>query len=121
MYQKTIIIGNVGRDPETRDVNGKTVCNFSVAVTERWKDRDRIQHEKTTWFRVAAWRKLGEICSQYVHTGMRVMVEGNIEAQAYTNSNGDAAASLELTAREVKFLNSKQQQQHDDYDDAPPW
>lgn len=132
-YQQTMIIGNVGRDPELRYTqSGVAVCSFSVAVTERWTDRQSNEkREKTNWYKVSAWRQLGEISNQYVHKGMQIMVVGNVEARGYTNNNGEPAASLELTARDIQFLGGRgeggsgsggnQGGQGKDFDDfAPP-
>jgi len=106
MYQNTIVIGHLGRDPEMRYTpSGVPVCSFSVATTRKWTDAAGAAQEKTTWFRVSAWRKLAETCSQYLHKGQLVMVEGEIDASAYTpKDGGEPRASLELTARTVKFL-----------------
>ncbi len=105
-YQYTIIIGNVGRDPELRYTqSGVAVCDFSVAVSRTWTDRTTNEpREKTTWFRVSAWRNLAETCNQYVHKGMQIMVTGEVDASAYTGQDGSARATLELTARDIKFL-----------------
>jgi single-strand DNA-binding protein len=105
-YQYTIIIGNVGRDPELRYTpSGVAVCDFTVAVSRRWNDRTtNEQREKTTWFRVSAWRGLAETANQFVHKGMQVMVAGDIDASAFTGQDGQPRASLELTARDIKFL-----------------
>jgi len=105
-YQYTIIIGNVGRDPEMRYTqSGVAVCDFSVAVSRRWSDRTTNEpREKTTWFRVTAWRGLAETANQYVHKGMQIMVTGEIEASAFTGQDGEARASLDLTARDIQFL-----------------
>lgn len=108
MWHQTIIIGNVGKNPETRETqNGNVVCNFSVAVTEKWQQNGE-RKEKTTWYRISCWGKLAETCQQYVHKGMKVAVKGTVEARGYTNNAGEVAASLELTAREVIFLGSKE-------------
>lgn len=109
MYQQVIIVGNVGRDPEMRYTGGGTaVCSFSVAVSRRWNDKTtNEQRDKTTWFKVTAWRQLAETCSQYVKKGMQIMVIGEIEASAYVTQNGEPRASLELTASQVKFLGSR--------------
>lgn len=106
MYQQTIIIGNVGRDPEMRYTSsGAPVCSFSVATNKTWTDRNSNEKRtKTTWFRVSAWRQLAETCSQYVRKGMLIMITGEVEANAYMSQNGEARASLEITARDVKFL-----------------
>lgn len=105
-YQYTIIVGNVGRDPELRYTqSGTAVCDFSVAVSRRWTDRQSGQpREKTTWFRVSAWRALAETASQYVHKGMQIMVAGEVDVSAYMGQDGEARGSLELTARDIQFL-----------------
>ncbi len=109
MYQQTTIVGNVGRDPEMRYTSsGVPVCSFSVAVNKTWTDRNSNEkRDKTTWFRVTAWRQLGETCSQYVRKGMRILVVGEIDASSYVGQDGEARANLELTAREVKFLSGR--------------
>ena len=108
-WHQTIIVGNLGGDPELRYLqSGQAVCNFSVAVSERWRDRNtNEQRERTTWYRVAAWGPLGETCNQYLSRGRQVMVTGNVSARGYINNNGEAAASLELRAREVRFLGGR--------------
>jgi len=105
-YQYTIIIGNVGRDPELRYTpTGVAVCDFTVAVTRRWNDRNtNEQREKTTWFRVSAWRSLAETANQFVRKGMQVMVAGDIDASAFMGQDGQPRASLDLTARTIQFL-----------------
>lgn len=106
-YQQIIIVGNVGRDPELKYLpSGVPVCNFTVAVNERWGTGDE-RKEKTTWFRVAAWRQLAETVSQYLTKGSQVMVIGTVDARAYNDNGGQPAASLELTARDVRFLGSR--------------
>lgn len=108
-WHQTIVVGNLGGDPELRYLqSGQAVCNFSVAVTERWRDRQsNEQRERTTWYRVAAWGALGETCNTYLSRGRQVMVIGNVSARGYVNNNGEAAASLDMTAREVRFLGGR--------------
>jgi single-strand DNA-binding protein len=105
-YQYTIIVGNVGRDPEMRYTqSGVAVTDFSVAVSRTWTDRTTNEpREKTTWFRVTAWRGLAETVNQYVRKGMQIMVTGEIDASAYIGQDGEARASLDLTARDIQFL-----------------
>lgn len=108
MYQRVIIAGNVGRDAEMRYTpNGVPVTSFSVAVNRRWNSASGEQQEKTTWFRVTCWRKLAETAGQYVKKGMRILVEGEVEAQAYIDREGTARGTLELTAATFKFLSSR--------------
>ncbi|MBI5668671.1 MAG: single-stranded DNA-binding protein [Chloroflexi bacterium] len=108
-WHQTIIIGNVGRNPELRYLqSGTAVCDFSVAVSESWTDSSTNERrEKTTWYRVSAWGRLGEICNQYLEKGRQVMVVGTVEARAYTDKSGQPAASLDLRARDVRFLGSR--------------
>ncbi len=109
MYQYTVIVGNVGRDPEMRYTPGGTaVCDFSVAVNRRWTDKQTNEmREKTTWFRVTCWNRLAETVNQYVYKGMRVLVAGEVDASAWVDNEGNPRATLELTARDVKFLSRR--------------
>ena len=108
MYQKTIVVGHLGRDPEMRYTqSGVPVTSFSVATTRKWSSASGEQQEKTTWFRVTCWRKLAELTAQYLKKGRLVLVEGDIEASAFTDREGSARASLELTATNIKFLGGR--------------
>jgi len=108
MYQHTVIVGNLGRDPEMRYTpSGIPVTTFSVAVSRKWKGQDGEMHEKTTWFRVKAWRKLAELCNQYLSKGRQVLVEGEVEASAWMSQDNEPRATLELTAQNVRFLGSR--------------
>ncbi len=108
MYQKTVVVGHLGQDPEMRYTpSGQPVCSFSVATNRRWTDRNGQEQERTTWFRVTAWGKLAEVCSQYLTKGRLVLVEGDIEASAWVGQDGQPRATLELTARTVKFLGGR--------------
>mgnify|MGYP001141532830 CR=1 FL=1 len=108
MYQRTVVIGHVGRDPEMRYLpNGTPVTSFSVATNRRWTNASGEQQEKTTWFRVTAWRKLAEQCNQYLTKGRLVLVEGEIDSSAWLGQDGKPRSSLELTARTVRFLGAR--------------
>ena len=119
-FQQTIIIGNVGRDPEFKYTpQGTAVCTFSVAVNKVTGSGEN-RKEKTTWFRVTVWEKRAETASQYIKKGMKLMVIGEVDASAYLNKQtNQPVASLELTARDFKFLDSRQEGQGDDYQSAP--
>ena len=105
MYQKTVVIGHLGRDPEMRYTpSGVPVTSFSVATTRKWTNQNGESQEKTTWFRVTCWRKTAELAAQYLKKGRLVLVEGDIDASAYTDREGSPRASLELTATNLKFL-----------------
>ena len=108
MFSKTIIVGHLGRDPELRYTSGgQSVCSFSVATSRSWTDQSGQPQEKTTWFRVTAWGKLGELCNQYLTKGRLVLVEGEVDASAWSAQTGEPRASLELTARNVRFLGGR--------------
>lgn len=108
MFSKTIVVGYLGRDPELRFTpSGQQVCSFSVATSRSWTDQGGQPQEKTTWFRVTAWGKLAELCQQYLSKGRLVLVEGEIDASAWTGQTGEPRASLELNARNVRFLGGR--------------
>ena len=94
---KLVVIGRLGRDPESRDVAETTVCNFTMAVDGRKDD-------PPTWFRVAAWGKLGEVCQRYLSKGRQACVVGPVSVREYDGRDGEKRFSLEVTAREVEFL-----------------
>ena len=105
-YQLTTIVGNLGGDPELKYTqSGVPFCSFSVATSKKWTDADGTKREKTTWFRVTAWNALAEACNQYLAKGRQVMVTSDdVEASAYITRDNEPAASLNLRARDVRFL-----------------
>ncbi len=108
MYQKTVVVGHLGRDPEMRYTpSGVPVTSFSVATSRKWNDASGQPQEKTTWFRVTCWRKLAELAAQYLQKGRLVLVEGDIDASAWSDQQGNPRASLELTATNLKFLGGR--------------
>jgi single-strand DNA-binding protein len=107
-FQKLIVVGHVGRDPEMRYTpSGVPVTSFTVATSRRWTNQTGEQQEKTTWFRVTCWRKLAETAAQYLQKGKLILVEGEVEANAYTDREGAARASLDVTATNIQFLGPK--------------
>jgi single-strand DNA-binding protein len=108
---KVMIIGNVGRDPEMRYTpNGAATTTFSVAVNRRWTADDGPR-EETEWFRVVAWAKLAETCSQYVKKGMSVYVEGRLRTRQWDGQDGQKHYTTEVIANTVQFLDSRGQGQ----------
>jgi len=88
--------------------DGTPVTSFSVATTRKWTNAEGQQQEKTTWFRVTAWRRLAETCNQYLSKGRLVLVEGYVDVSAWSDkTSGEARATLELTARVVRFLGGR--------------
>ncbi len=107
--QKIIFIGNLTSEPELRTTpNGINVCTFTVAVNRRYSSSK--EERQTDFFRVAAWRQLGENCARYLTKGKKVAVTGEVSARAYEGKDGSIRASLEVTADEVEFLSPKGEQ-----------
>jgi len=118
MYQKVIIIGNLGQDPEMRYTpKGRSVTNFSVATNRRWTNEDGSQGEETVWFRISAWGRVGEVCNQYLTKGSQVFIEGRMNPdpgtggpRIWTGNDGQPRASFEVVAQTVKFLGGRRDQ-----------
>ena len=109
MYQKLIIIGNLGSNPEQRFTpSGDPVTQFSVATSRKYGEKD-----ETTWFRVTVWGKQAESCSKYLSKGSKVLVEGRLRPdengnpRVYERKDGTTGASFEVTAENVRFLDGK--------------
>lgn len=103
---KLMIIGNVTKDPEMRTTQGGIqVCSFTVAVNRR--QRNQQGQQEADFFKVTAWRQLGEVCAQYLAKGRKVAVVGQVSASAYMGSDGKPRASLDMTADDVEFLSPK--------------
>ena len=110
MYQQLTIIGRLGKDPDMRYTpTGIPVCKFSVATDKHWTNDQGQRQEETTWHNVTVWRKQAETCAQYLTKGSLVLVSGSVKANGYTNREGVAAASLEITAENVKFLSTNRE------------
>jgi single-strand DNA-binding protein len=105
MLNKVMLIGNLGADPETRFTqDGTCVCNLRLATTEKFKNRNGEQQEKTEWHRVVLWGRLGEIANQYLKKGARVYIEGKIETRKWQNKDGQDQYTTEIRATEMKML-----------------
>ena len=109
MYQRLIIVGRLGQDPEMRYTpQGMAVASFSVATDRRWTDQSGQRQERTTWFRVSVWGKQAESCNQYLAKGRTVLVEGEInEPRVYQRRDGEWASSLDVRAINVRFLGGR--------------
>src|SRR5688572_40183 len=100
---KLQIVGNLGKDCIVKEVNGKNVINFSVAHTERFKDAQGNPKERTTWVECAYWSDRTAV-AQYLTKGKTVYAEGTPEADAYTNKEGQAAATLRMRVQNIQLL-----------------
>ena len=107
---KWIGIGNLGRDPETRYTSsGEAICNFSIACTETWKDKQTGERkEMTEWVRISAFGKLAEICGQYLKKGSQVYVEGSLRTRKWTDKDGQERYTTEIRCDDMKMLGSRQ-------------
>lgn len=102
---KVFLIGNLTRDPELRTTpSGVSVCSFTIAVNRRRANNAEAGQPEADFFRVSAWRQLGDICSKYLAKGRKVSVVGTVSASAYIGNDGQARASLEVQADDVEFL-----------------
>jgi single-strand DNA-binding protein len=115
MYQKLVITGNLGQDPEMRYMpDGQPVANFSVACNRKWTTQDTgEQQEETTWFRVSVWGRQAEACTEYLEKGRQVLVEGRLRPdpntggpRLWTRQDGSVGTSYEMVANQVQFLGS---------------
>jgi single-strand DNA-binding protein len=115
MYQKIVIVGRLGRDPEMRFTpTGQAVTSFSVATDRQYNDPNGKPVNETVWFRVTTWAKLAEICNNFLQKGKMVLVEGRLNVDAktggpriWTGQDGTPRASFEIVASTVKFLSAK--------------
>ncbi len=116
MYQKIVIVGRLGRDPEMRYMpDGTAVTSMNVATDRRWTDKATGQPvQETTWFRVSVWGRQAESANQYLSKGSLVLIEGHLRPdpqtgspRLYTRQDGSTGSSFELTAENVRFLSGR--------------
>lgn len=126
--QRITIIGNLVADPETRTTSsGTTVCSFTIAVNRRFANSDG--ERQTDFFRINAWRQLGDVCAKHLAKGRKVAVVGELQARLYDAKNGEKRMSLDVAADEVEFLTpaekaetkpqKKSKENSDGYDQTP--
>ena len=105
---KVILVGRLGRDPETRYTgSGQAVANFSVATDESYKDRNGERQKRTEWHRITAWGKLAEICQQYLKKGTMVYIEGRIQSREWQDKEGQKRTSFEIVANNFRMLGGR--------------
>ena len=104
-FNKIIVVGNLGRDPELRYTpQGTAVCDFSIATNEKKRDKSGELQDVTTWFRVTTWGKQAENASKYLSKGKSVYIEGRLRMEEYTDRDGKIRHSLEVNASDMQFL-----------------
>ena len=104
-FNKIILIGNLGRDPELRYTpQGDAVCDFSIAVNDRKRDKAGEFHDVTTWFKVTLWRRQAENASKYLTKGSSVYVEGRLQVEEWTDRDGNKRFTLAVQGSEIQFV-----------------
>src|SRR5512142_152149 len=115
MYQRIVLVGNLGRDPEMRYTpNGTPVTSFSVATNRKYTASDGQMKDETLWFRISVWGKQAETCNQYLTKGQKVLVEGSLVGdenggpRVWVGQDGKPRASFEVRAQTVRFLGRRE-------------
>ena len=103
---KVILLGRLGQDPELKYTpSGAAVCNFSLATSETWNDKNSGQkQERTEWHRVVVWGKLAELCNQYLAKGRQAFVEGRLQTRSWDDKSGQKRYTTEINASTVQFI-----------------
>ena len=105
---KVILVGRLGRDPETRFTGaGQAVCNFSLATDESFKDRNGERQKRTEWHKIVVWAKQAEIAQKYLKKGALVYLEGRIQSREWTDKEGQKRTSVEIVATNFRMLGSR--------------
>jgi single-strand DNA-binding protein len=118
---KVILMGGLGKDPETRFMpNGDAVCNFSMATSENWKDKQGVKQEKTEWHNIVIYRKLAEIAGEYLKKGSQVYIEGKLQTRKWQTKEGQDRYTTEIIADSMQMLGSKTQNNNQGNTDYQP-
>lgn len=105
---KVLLIGRLGKDPEIRYMpNGKGVVNFSIATSEKWKDKQGERQERTEWHTIVAFEKLAEIIAEYLRKGALVYIEGKLQTRKWQDKEGKDRYSTEIIAQQMQMLGGK--------------
>lgn len=107
---KVILIGNLGKDPELRYTpSGTAVASFSLATSEKWKDREGNMQDKTEWHNIVVWGRQAEIAKEYLAKGRQVYIEGRIQTRSWDDKDGNKRYTTEIIAQRLNFLGSRDQ------------
>ncbi len=105
---KVILVGRLGRDPETRYTSGgQAVCNFTLATDETFKDRSGERQKRTEWHRIVLWGKLAEIAQQYLKKGTMVYIEGRIQSRQWDDRDGNKRTTFEIVGNVMRMLSTR--------------
>lgn len=107
-FNKVLLIGNVGRDPEVRHLEGgSAVANFTLATSERFKDKNGATQDITEWHNIVCWRNLAELSEKYIRKGSQIFVEGKIRTRNWTDQTGNKRYTTEILADNIRLLDKK--------------
>ena len=104
---KAILIGRLCRDPESRQANGKAVCNFSMATNETWRDTEGEKQERVEYHRIVIWGKLAETAAKYLSKGSQIYIEGRLQTREWTDKDGQKKYTTEIVANNMTMLDGK--------------
>lgn len=105
---RAILVGRLGRDPETRHTGaGQSVCNFSLATDESFKDKSGERRKRTEWHKIVVWGKQAEIAQQYLKKGSLVYLEGRIQSREWTDKENEKRTALEIVADSFRMLDGR--------------
>jgi single-strand DNA-binding protein len=111
MINKVILVGRLGKDPEVRHLeNGAVVANFSVATSERYRDKEGNKQEKTEWHNVVVWRQLAEIAEKFLRKGGLVYIEGKLRTRSWDDKDGNKKYTTEVVAENFQMLDRKREE-----------
>lgn len=117
---KVIILGRLGKDPESKQVNGNTVTTFSAATSEVWYDKDKKKQEKTEWHNIVVWGKPAEAAAKYLSKGREVYVEGKLQTRSWDTQDGKKAYKTEIVASSIQFVGGSGGNKQNDPGPVPP-
>ena len=118
---KVILVGNLGKDVDLRYTpDGTAVANFSLATSEKWKDKQGQQQKKTEWHNIVIWRQLAEICGKYLQKGSQVYLEGKITTRSYDDRDGVKKYFTEIVCDQMKMLGSAPDRQASNQQPSQP-
>lgn len=118
---KVLLIGNVGKDPDIRHLeSGVSVATFSLATSERFRDRNGETKETTEWHNIVAWRQLADLASNYIKKGTQIYVEGRIRTRAWDDQTGNKRYTTEILADSIQLLGRRSDNPAGDYQGAAP-
>ena len=102
---KVFLLGNLGKDPELKQTpSGTSVCTFSLATTDRFKNKQGEQQDRTEWHNIVVWSNLAEVCGKYLHKGKQVYIEGRIQNRSYDDKDGTKKYITEIVADQMQML-----------------